>query len=71
MKEVRLDDRIARQVKKLYAKYPGLELMQTYSSRNLSLVEAMEPKACIIAMINMQLKSVVEDGKRIVFKVSG
>jgi hypothetical protein len=44
--------------------------MQQYNSHNLSLIDPIEPKTCIITMINMQLKSAVDHGKRVVFKVS-
>ncbi len=64
------DDRIHKHVKKLNIKYPGFEIMQQYNHHNLSLIEPIEPKTCVIAMINMQLKTHLENGKRIVFKVS-
>jgi len=44
--------------------------MQQYNNHNLSLIDPIEPKSCIITMINMQLKSAVDHGKRVVFKVS-
>ncbi|CAF0998747.1 unnamed protein product [Brachionus calyciflorus] len=50
-------------------KFPGSDLMKNFSLRNLEIHHVPSPKACIIQMINIQLRTVAE-GKRIVFTVS-
>lgn len=36
--------------------FPGLSLMRSFSIRKIEVATAPDPKACLIQMINIQLK---------------
>jgi hypothetical protein len=50
-------------------KYPGYDLMSSFSLRTPKTSRAPDPKSCIIEMINLQLRTLPE-GRKIVFNVS-
>jgi hypothetical protein len=53
-----LKDEIKRKRLDPNEKYPGFELMKSYSNNNgqNDVFRNSEPKSCVIQMINMQLK---------------